>query len=255
MNQTNFDRYATDYRAAVNEAVRVGAVDVDRMTGSKVQLLTGLMRQHLGDPRKLKVLDVGCGIGLVDAALAPHVAELHGIDTSRKSLEAAALAAPAARFHHFDGESMPYPETAFDLVFAVCVLHHITPARRDAFVREMARVAHPGGMVLILEHNPFNPVTRWMVSRCEFDRDAILVRRASAIALLAQAGLGPGGSAYISFWPWRSESVERMERKIGWLPIGAQYCAWATKTSPPNPVDHHTATLAKVSGRGHGPPP
>ncbi len=230
MSQTDFDRYATDYRAAVNEAVRVGAVDVERMAGSKVQLLCRLMRQHLGDPRTLKVLDVGCGIGLIDAELTPQVAELHGIDTSRKSLEAAALAAPAARFQHFDGESMPYPETAFDLVFAVCVLHHIAPARRDSFVREMARVARPGGMVLILEHNPFNPVTRWMVSRCEFDRDAILLRRASAMRLLTAAGLRSGASGYISFWPWRSEPVERLERTIAWLPAGGQYYAWAMKT-------------------------
>jgi SAM-dependent methyltransferase len=229
MSQPDFDRYATDYRAAVNEAVRVGAVDVDRMAGSKVQLLARLMRRHLGDPRKLKVLDVGCGIGLVDAELAPQVAELHGIDTSQKSLEAAALAAPTAHLRHFDGRAMPYPEAAFDLVFAICVLHHVAPAGRAAFVTEMARVARPGGIALILEHNPFNPVTRWMVSRCEFDRDTILLRRASAMRLLTAAGLESGASGYISFWPWRSEPVERLERGIAWLPAGGQYYAWALK--------------------------
>jgi SAM-dependent methyltransferase len=233
MSRTNFDRYAADYRMAVNEAVRVGAVDVDRMAGSKVQLLCRVMRQQLGDPRKLKVLDVGCGIGLVDGELVSHVAELHGIDTSQKSLEAAALAAPTAHLRHFDGHAMPYAEAAFDLVFAICVLHHVDPAGRAAFVVEMARVARPGGIVLVLEHNPFNPVTRWMVSRCAFDKDAVLLRRTLAMRLLTEAGLRSGGSGYISFSPWRSEPVEQLEWRLGWLPAGGQYYAWATKTPRP----------------------
>jgi ubiquinone/menaquinone biosynthesis C-methylase UbiE len=229
VSHTGFDRYASDYRGVVNDVLRVAGVDVDRMARSKARLLLRLMDQQLGDARALKVLDVGCGIGLVDRELVSAVGELHGIDTSRKSLEEAALAVPRARFGHFDGQRIPHPDAAFDFVFATCVLHHVPPSRRPAFILEMGRVTRAAGIVLVLEHNPLNPLTRYMVSRCSLDDGAVLLRRASALGLLAQPGLRSGGSAYISFWPWRSGSVERLEGGIGWLPVGAQYYAWATK--------------------------
>jgi SAM-dependent methyltransferase len=175
------------------------------------------------------VLDVGCGVGLLDVRLAPEVGELHGTDTSQSSLDAAARLVPGARFRHFDGETFPYPDDEFDCVFAICVLHHVPPAGRAAFAREMARVIRPGGIVFVLDHNPLNPLTRYVVSRCPFDRGAVLLRRASAITLLTQAGLRLGGSAYMTFWPRPSAVVERLESRIGWLPAGAQYHAWATR--------------------------
>jgi hypothetical protein len=69
-----------------------------------------------------------------------------------------------------------------------------------------------------------------MVSRCAFDRDAVLLRRGAGARLLARAGLEPGGHAYIAFSPWRSAFVERVEQRLAWLPAGAQYYVWATKS-------------------------
>jgi hypothetical protein len=65
----------------------------------------------------------------------------------------------------------------------------------DVVIAEMARVTRPGGMVAIIEHNPLNPVTRHIVSRCPFDRDAVLLRCGTGARLLAGAGLEPGGAA------------------------------------------------------------
>ena len=62
----------------------------------------------------------------------------------------------------------------------------------DVVIAEMARVTRPGGMVAIIEHNPLNPVTRHIVSRCPFDRDAVLLRCGTGARLLAGAGLEPG---------------------------------------------------------------
>lgn len=229
MSETEFDRYAADYRATVNEAAGIAGVDVDRLAGHKARVLLGLVEQRLGDATSRKVLDVGCGIGLVDAELVGGVGELHGIDTSQKSLEEAARAVPSARFRHFGGERVPHADAAFDLVFAICVLHHVPPRDRLALVAEMARVTRPGGIVALIEHNPLNPVTRHIVSRCAFDRDAVLLRCGTGAPLLAGAGLEPGGRGYIAFWPQRSAFIERVEQRIGWLPAGAQYYVWATK--------------------------
>jgi hypothetical protein len=60
-----FDRCAHDYRVVVNDALRVAGVDVDRMASYKARLLLALMEQALGDPKTLKVPDVGCGVRLI----------------------------------------------------------------------------------------------------------------------------------------------------------------------------------------------
>ena len=236
MTDPEFDRYAADYRGTVNQAAGIARVDVDQLAGYKARLLRALIEQHLGDSRSRKVLDVGCGIGLVDAELVSGVGELHGIDTSQRSLDEAAAAVPTARFRHFTGERIPYTDAAFDVVFASCVLHHVPPRDRTASVGEMARVARPGGIVVILEHNPLNPMTRYIVARCPFDQDAVLLGRASCARLLREAGLGDGGHGYIAFWPKPSAFIERVEQRIGWVPAGAQYYVWAIK-GPARPAE------------------
>ncbi len=237
MSKTEFDRYAVDYRATVNEAAGIARVDVDQLAGYKARLLLDLMERQLGDSRTRRVLDVGCGVGLVDAELVSGVGELHGIDTSRKSLAEAKQATPSAHFTHFDGARIPHADAAFDLVFAICVVHHVSLRDRQAFVGEMARVTRPGGIVTIVEHNPLNPLTRYIVARCPFDHDAVLLHPGSGARFLAGAGLEPGGRGYIAFWPKRSAVIERVEQWIGWLPAGAQYYVWATKgpASPASP--------------------
>jgi hypothetical protein len=83
----------------------------------------------------------------------------------------------------------------------------------------MARVTRPGGLAIILEHNPLNPATRFAVSRCAFDEDAVLMRMSESRALLADAGLRERERAYILFFPFRNT----IERRLGRLPMGAQY--------------------------------
>jgi SAM-dependent methyltransferase len=228
VSETEFDRYAADYRATVNEATGIPGVDVDQLAGHKARLLLGLLTWRLGDARSRKVLDVGCGIGLVDAELVSGVGELHGIDTSQKSLEGGARGAVGA---------LPAFRQKADSACRCRLrpgLHDLRAAPsgardRPAFVAEMARVTRSGGIVAIIEHNPLNSVTRRIVSRCAFDQDAVLLRCGTGARLLAGAGLERGGRAYIAFCPRRSAFVERVEQRIGWLPAGAQYYAWATK--------------------------
>ena len=90
----------------------------------------------------------------------------------------------------------------------------------------MKRICRPGGLVAIFEHNPLNPLTRKAVRGCEFDRDAELLSRREAAALLTAADLRPR-SRFIEFFPWRSRLLRRVETRLGWLPLGAQYAVFA----------------------------
>jgi ubiquinone/menaquinone biosynthesis C-methylase UbiE len=224
----NFDQHAATYVEAVDHAA---GVSVERLAGEKARMIAEVLADCVGDPKRLRVLDIGCGIGLIDQVLDGEVAELWAVDTSLSSLELARDRAPATRFVHYDGARLPFEDSSFDAVFATCVLHHVPPAARADFMQEMLRPLRPRGAVVLIEHNPANPVTRRTVSRCAFDADAVLLRPHEATRLISDAGAALAGRRYVGFFPLRNALVERAERAIGWLPIGAQYCVWGLKVS------------------------
>jgi SAM-dependent methyltransferase len=221
-----FDRYAESYRSEVE---RAAGVSVEGLAGEKARLILDVLSCALGSPDRLRVLDIGCGIGLVEQELEQKVADLWGTDMSEKSVEIAKARAPATHFIHSAGETLPFDSGWFDAAFTICVIHHVPPAERAKFIGEMLRVLRPGGVAIIFEHNPLNPMTRFIVSRCAFDEDAILLRCRESERLLADGGATVAGRRYVGFSPIRHAVVERMERSLSWLPAGAQYCVWGTK--------------------------
>jgi SAM-dependent methyltransferase len=221
-----FDRFAEDYQCEVEGAA---GVSVERLAAEKARLLLAVLAAEIGDPKRLRVLDLGCGIGLVDQELARGVGELCGADVSFKSLEFARSRASGAHFVRYDGAKLPFGDASFDAVFASCVLHHVPPDLRAAFIAEMLRPLRRKGLVIIIEHNPVNPVTRHIVSRCPFDADAVLLTCRETVDLLATGGAGFARRRYFGFLPFRHPLVERAEEAIGWCPAGAQYCVWSRK--------------------------
>jgi SAM-dependent methyltransferase len=222
-----FDPYAESYRAEVDKAA---GVSVEGLAGEKARLILDVLSRVLGSPERLRVLDIGCGIGLIEQELGRKVADLCATDMSEKSIEYAKARAPTTRFIHSDGETLPFESGSFDAVFTSCVIHHVPPAARAKFIGEMMRVLRSGGAAIIIEHNPLNPMTRFIVSRCAFDEDAILLTCRESAKLLTHGGAAVVGRRYVGFSPIRHALVERMERSLGWLPAGAQYCVWAIKT-------------------------
>jgi SAM-dependent methyltransferase len=222
----DFNCHAETYREAVYEAA---GVSVETLAAEKARIILNVLADCVGDPGQLQVLDIGCGIGLIDRVLECDVAKLCGVDSSLRSLEITRTTAPRTCVVHYDGARLPFLNSSFDAVFASCVLHHVPPDMRRDFMLEMVRALRPEGAVIVIEHNPLNPVTRRIVSRCAFDADAVLLRSSEAVQLMTDAGATVIGRRYVGFSPFRNRLVERAEANIGWLPIGAQYCAWGIK--------------------------
>lgn len=91
-----------------------------------------------------RVLDLGCGEGAsVDSfrAADPEVRWV-GVDIG-DSAEALARQRDDAEFHAFDGETLPFADDAFDLVWCKQVLEHVD--RPEPLFAEVARVLAPGG--------------------------------------------------------------------------------------------------------------
>jgi SAM-dependent methyltransferase len=109
-------------------------------------------------PGDANMVEIGCGTGQMSLFLATAERRVLGADLTRASLELAASA--AARY---DLRGVQFVETdlrfpglragAFDVVYSSGVLHH-TPDPRASF-RSMARLARPGGMIVLGLYNAY----------------------------------------------------------------------------------------------------
>jgi SAM-dependent methyltransferase len=223
-----FDEYSESYREEIERSISFVGAGHDFFVAAKAEVLLELSNAT-GVPRELAFLDVGCGPGETDRFLEGKVGRLAGVDVAPKMLERARRVNPSVDYRDYaSGDPLPFEDGGFDVSFAVCVFHHVDRGQRAALVEEMKRVCRPGGLLAIFEHNPLNPLTRRAVSGCEFDRDAELVRRGAAERLLRDAGLSPAGR-YILFFTRESRLLRGIERRLGWLPLGAQYVVFAQR--------------------------
>lgn len=219
---SDFDPYAERYEELVERSISFSGQEQDFFLQAKARSLLDLVRRRLASPDSVRALDVGCGGGLIDRHLGAF-GSLTGVDPSEPMIEAARTTNPQVDYRVADGTELPFADASFDLAFAVCVLHHVPPPDRPAFVAELARVTRPGGLTVVVEHNPLNPLTRLAVSRCEFDEDAILLGVRETRSRLRAAGLKQVEQRYILFFPWRSALLGRAERALAPVPLGAQY--------------------------------
>jgi SAM-dependent methyltransferase len=121
-----------------------------------------------GDER---AIDVGCGAGALALALAPLVREVVGVDRVPELLELARERAPGnVEFVEGDATSLPFEDASFDLAGTLRTLHHVY--RPELVVAQLARVARPGGRVLVIDQlAPIDPLDAYPIDRFERARD------------------------------------------------------------------------------------
>lgn len=97
----------------------------------------------------MKVLDVGCGTGVVALTAARAGAHAVGVDLTPKLIERArentGIMGLEAEWHVGDAEALPFADAEFDAV--VSQFGHMFAPRPDLAVREMLRVLKPGGTI------------------------------------------------------------------------------------------------------------
>lgn len=217
-----FDQYHRSYGAVVQSSIDFSGLPHDFFLQAKAGLMREKIAAHFGS-RRPDGLDVGCGVGAFHPYVRDLFARFCGADISAKSIREAQSKRADVEYAAYDGVTLPYPADAFDFVSAICVMHHVPPAQWPSFMAELRRVTRAGGMIAVIEHNPFNPLTRLAVSRCEFDRDAVLLRAVKTERLMEKAGLSRISSDYFLFFPLKAVMVQKAERAIRKLPLGAQY--------------------------------
>lgn len=228
-----FDQFAESYEKELNRALPLGAGEGAKFARIKAAHLRRQLILAFGSKARPTLLDVGCGIGLLDESLKPFFPHLAGFDVSPESIRLAQKRNPEVRYKTSEGTLFPFEDREFDGVFAVCVLHHVPEEGRKDFIQEAYRVLRPGGFFFLYEHNPWNPLTRWVVSRCSFDRDALLLTPNEGHRLLMQNGFEPAGGGALIFLPVEASAWQSWEaRWLSGIPLGTQYFLAGKKPVP-----------------------
>ncbi|BAT61154.1 hypothetical protein GJW-30_1_03711 [Variibacter gotjawalensis] len=222
--KVDFDQYAKDYVAMLEDQRGMYGGERSYFSEYKIQLLSRLVQKPVST-----ILDFGAGIGLSIPYLKQYFpsARIAASDISEGSLNFISERHPDVDV--IADRALSSDRSGFDLVLLITVLHHVAVEERRALVKRLSNLLRPGGHLCIFEHNPYNPLTRRMVSTCPFDSDAVLLTRAEAVELVSEAGLRPSHQGYTLFVPHALRALRVIEPALTWLPLGGQYYVIASR--------------------------
>ena len=219
-----FDNFARDYRSLLDRSVTLSGDTSEYFCEYKARYVARTMGANFSG----KILDFGCGIGLLSVHLKKQLpaATLHGYDVSSQSLQMIPPElARQGRFSHrwddLDGD--------YQLAVLSNVMHHIPKDQRERTIVDITAHLAAGGKLILFEHNPWNPLTRWVVRHCPFDDGVALLHPKEVSAYLARAKLRFRKRDFIVFFPKMLSPFRRLEPWLSWLPAGAQYAVVGEK--------------------------
>jgi SAM-dependent methyltransferase len=217
-----FDQYAPSYTELLDDPARNRfARDPLHFHRRKWILIERLLEREGVSLSSRRWLDVGCGRGELLELAGKQCVQAMGCDPSSSMLPA------SASFKMYKQPSLvelPFEDHSVDFVTAVCVYHHVHGEARTLLTKEIRRVLIPGGLSCIIEHNPWNPVTRNIVKRCPVDVDAELLTAPVARRLFEASGFTTSTTEYFLYFPEPIfNKLSAIEKLLYKLPFGGQY--------------------------------
>lgn len=222
---TEFDRIAPHYKEIVDQTLTLSGETSEYFAEYKARFTA----RELAGPRfSGKILDFGCGIGLLSRFLKMHfpASTLHGFDVSPQSI---ARIDADLRSHGLFTSDDAKLDHDYDLIIVSNVLHHTRPEHRQTVISAVGERLTRTGKLIVFEHNPVNPVTRWVVNHSPVDREALLLPQRETVTYLRRAGFRLTRRAYIVFFPRPLSWFRFLEPWLTWVPMGAQYAVVAAR--------------------------
>jgi 2-polyprenyl-6-hydroxyphenyl methylase/3-demethylubiquinone-9 3-methyltransferase len=108
-----------------------------------------------GEIGKIKILDVGCGGGLIAEPFARFGFDVTAIDASAKNIAIAEIHAEKSGlkidYQNKAIEDMPDNGAKFDVILALEIIEHV--ADTELFIKNCARILKPGGILFVATLN------------------------------------------------------------------------------------------------------
>ncbi|MFZ4714916.1 MAG: class I SAM-dependent methyltransferase [Bacteriovoracaceae bacterium] len=105
-----------------------------------------------------KVLDLGCGSGILTSRLISWGAKAEGLELSPQMVEIGKKVYPEITFTVGNAESIPFEDKIFDVVGSSLVMHYMKDLEKP--FKEVSRILKPGGHFVFSIHHPMNEVLK-----------------------------------------------------------------------------------------------
>ncbi len=160
-------------------------------------------------PKKGKVLDIGCGTGLLLTRYARTGGQAVGIDVSSGMISKACEKVPEGHFLVGTGESLPFGDNSFDAVTSVLTFSYVNNPGK--MLSEVIRVVKPGGRVVICT-----------LSRTIFTSGLPAVYQLGELMRIRKIGVGNFNERY-----YTAEEMISLFRDAGFSDISTRKCSFA----------------------------
>jgi SAM-dependent methyltransferase len=231
---STFDSAAIAYEQQLSLGISLSGESADYFVQGRIRILGNLL-DRFAFPAPGSIVDFGCGVGNAVEPLLNRfaTATLTGIDCSSQSLSVArnrfsnqALLAGRLQWENEIEDSL---KASVDLVYTSGVFHHIPPAERQSALANIYQCLRPNGVFALFENNPWNPGTKWVMSRIPFDRDAVCLSPIEARCRLEDAGFKILAQRFCFYFPRCLSLFRPIEACLTRLPLGAQYVTLAKR--------------------------
>ena len=155
-----------------------------RATHVESEVLGLLSELRAGVPKGSRLLDAGCGGGVIAALLSDHF-DVVGVDISIEQLRLARANSPHARLVCQDLTTLSPPDNSFGAICCMWTIIHIPREEHLGLLELFVRILRPGGLALLSfgrteweGSEPFFGAELWW---SHFDRD-------TSLGLVSRAG-------------------------------------------------------------------
>jgi trans-aconitate methyltransferase len=219
-----FDAFAKSYDSALDQGLSATGESRVFFAHGRIRYLARCLGR-LGLPTTMAVvMDYGCGAGeslpLLKTVLDAD--RVVGVDVSGEEIKLAKGKGlgPWASFSRVADYS---PQGDMDLVYCNGTFHHIPPLDRPGVLQNLHRTLKPGGLLALWENNPWNPGTRYVMSRIPFDQDAIPLSIRETRRLVRAASFEILRSDFLFLFPRFLAALRSLEPWLSKVPAGGQY--------------------------------